>query len=464
MNETSIKLDLSKVSLRDLNLIKNSTRNRNSDKRFFYKKIEANLDDTYHKTNFYDTKKSSNKTVINNNNYHLKKNSLSNLTFSKFSKKYMTSSNTVNSSYIKAPLIEKEETIITDMSTQNNQNNENSEKVNFFGNLLNFDCFLLKSNSTELSYENNKVHKDKNITNLKNYSRNFKVYAEKSNIKNVETYNKNEKVCDKNIRIFTNKQIPEDYLNEIFENLHFEEKKMKIKNTLLEKQKDVSGKMRAIIISWLGEVHTKFQLSQSTLFLAVNYLDRYLAEKQIKRTKLQLLAVTCLFLACKYEEIFSPSIIDFLFIIDNKFFKEDFIYMELDIVKKLNFDLLTPTPLKFFEILALVFNFSQNEIYFGFYLLELFLLSFKCNNYLPSLIATTICFIILKHYEKYNINFFSIINYNEQQIVPCANDLCYVYDNIKDSNYKSVYKKYSSKLYGEVANNNFTFINIQVYD
>ena len=74
-------------------------------------------------------------------------------------------------------------------------------------------------------------------------------------------------------------------------------------------------KMRAILIDWLVEVHLKFKLLPETLYLTVNLIDRFLEkEHTIMRDKLQLVGVTAMFLACKYEEIFAPECIDFVYI------------------------------------------------------------------------------------------------------------------------------------------------------
>lgn len=44
-------------------------------------------------------------------------------------------------------------------------------------------------------------------------------------------------------------------------------------------------------------------LLQETLFLAVNVLDRYLSLQPVARGDLQLVGITALWLACKYEEV-----------------------------------------------------------------------------------------------------------------------------------------------------------------
>lgn len=51
----------------------------------------------------------------------------------------------------------------------------------------------------------------------------------------------------------------------------------------MKKQKDVTEKMRAILIDWLIEVHLKFKLMPETLYLTVNLIDRYLEKVQVTR-------------------------------------------------------------------------------------------------------------------------------------------------------------------------------------
>lgn len=81
--------------------------------------------------------------------------------------------------------------------------------------------------------------------------------------------------------------------------------------------------MRAILIDWLIEVHLKFKLLPETLFLTVNLIDRYLEKQVIPRTKLQLVGVSSMLIASKYEEIYAPEVRDFVYITDKAYSKED---------------------------------------------------------------------------------------------------------------------------------------------
>ena len=71
---------------------------------------------------------------------------------------------------------------------------------------------------------------------------------------------------------------------------------------------EVTPGMRSILVDWLVQVHQQFSLHQETLYLCVAIVDRYMAKKTVKRKELQLLGVTGLFLAAKYEEIYPPDI------------------------------------------------------------------------------------------------------------------------------------------------------------
>lgn len=61
--------------------------------------------------------------------------------------------------------------------------------------------------------------------------------------------------------------------------------------------------MRSIAVDWLVDVAEEYKIVQEVLFLSVNYLDRYLSRKIITRDELQLLAVTCMFIADKFQGI-----------------------------------------------------------------------------------------------------------------------------------------------------------------
>eukprot|EP00088_Acartia_fossae_P039587 TRINITY_DN4121_c0_g1_i1.p1 TRINITY_DN4121_c0_g1~~TRINITY_DN4121_c0_g1_i1.p1 ORF type:complete len:391 (+),score=106.60 TRINITY_DN4121_c0_g1_i1:34-1173(+) len=110
-----------------------------------------------------------------------------------------------------------------------------------------------------------------------------------------------------------------------------------------------NDKMRAVLIDWLIEVQIQFKLLQETLFLTVNTIDRFMAldGKSIPRAKLQLVGVSAMFLVSKIEEVYAPSISDFVYITDNAYTDNEIRQMELRIIRALDFDLCQPISLNF---------------------------------------------------------------------------------------------------------------------
>lgn len=57
----------------------------------------------------------------------------------------------------------------------------------------------------------------------------------------------------------------------------------------MEHQSDINSAMRTILIDWLIEVADEYKLNDETLFLCVQYVDRFLSTVNVTRSKLQLL-------------------------------------------------------------------------------------------------------------------------------------------------------------------------------
>lgn len=70
----------------------------------------------------------------------------------------------------------------------------------------------------------------------------------------------------------------------------------------MNSQPDINVKMRSILIDWLIDVHRRFELMPETLYLTINIVDRYLSKKIVSRRELQLVGMSSMLLACKYEE------------------------------------------------------------------------------------------------------------------------------------------------------------------
>ena len=245
-------------------------------------------------------------------------------------------------------------------------------------------------------------------------------------------------------------QVNNEYLLEMYQNLLNEEKELKNLFGYMENQPDINEKMRAMLIDWIIDVHFKFKLKSDTLFLTVWLIDRYLSEKQMKRGRLQLLGVTSMLISCKYEEIYSPEVFDFVYITENSYEKKDIINLEFEILKMLEFNVTIPTSNNFYEIISSLLNFNTQEFYLGKYLLELFLLDYRSLKYKPSEIANTVCYIIFRYRNNNDIPLLEegandfIINYRNNAMAyrQCYGDISFLLENLESTQLLSVKKKY----------------------
>lgn len=88
-----------------------------------------------------------------------------------------------------------------------------------------------------------------------------------------------------------------EYALDILKKLQEREVNYLPKWNYMTKQPDITFTMRSILVDWLVEVCEEYKLNTETLFLAVNYIDRFLSLMSVQRAKLQLVGTACMFIA-----------------------------------------------------------------------------------------------------------------------------------------------------------------------
>lgn len=71
---------------------------------------------------------------------------------------------------------------------------------------------------------------------------------------------------------------------------------------------DINVSMREVLVGWLLEVQPRLNLNVHTLYLAIFLLDKYCHARYISKSRYQLLGLTALFIAAKYEEVRTPKL------------------------------------------------------------------------------------------------------------------------------------------------------------
>eukprot|EP00546_Thalassionema_frauenfeldii_P009980 CAMPEP_0178922998 /NCGR_PEP_ID=MMETSP0786-20121207/16473_1 /TAXON_ID=186022 /ORGANISM="Thalassionema frauenfeldii, Strain CCMP 1798" /LENGTH=492 /DNA_ID=CAMNT_0020597441 /DNA_START=110 /DNA_END=1588 /DNA_ORIENTATION=- len=177
-----------------------------------------------------------------------------------------------------------------------------------------------------------------------------------------------------------------NYVTDIYQRLYYNELRFQ-PDMYMEEQEEINSTMRAILIDWLVEVHMKFKLAPDTLYLCVNIIDRYCSVMNVPRRKLQLVGVTALLLACKYEEIYPPEVRDCVYITDRAYTRQDVLDMEQDIVNALEFKLTVPTGFSFLVRYLFVLQASDLAKAAANYYMERTLQEYEFIVYRQSLVA-----------------------------------------------------------------------------
>lgn len=128
---------------------------------------------------------------------------------------------------------------------------------------------------------------------------------------------------------------------------------------MLDNHPGLQPRMRAILLDWLIEVCEVYKLHRETYYLALDYLDRYLATKvSISKTWLQLIGITCLFIAAKVEEIYPPKLSEFAYVTDGACNEEDILTQELVILTALKWQI---TPVTIVGWLSIYMQLNVNK-------------------------------------------------------------------------------------------------------
>lgn len=178
-----------------------------------------------------------------------------------------------------------------------------------------------------------------------------------------------------------------EYAHEIFDYLIGIEPAALPNPDYMDHQDELEWKTRSILVDWLIEVHTRFHLLPETLFLAINIIDRFLSEKVVQLDRVQLVGITAMFIASKYEEVLSPHVGNFKHVADNGFSESEILAAERFILQTLEYDLSYPNPMNFLRRISKADNYDIQTRTVAKYLLEISVVDRRFMSYRPSHVA-----------------------------------------------------------------------------
>ncbi|XP_073706228.1 G2/mitotic-specific cyclin-B1-like [Garra rufa] len=246
-------------------------------------------------------------------------------------------------------------------------------------------------------------------------------------------------------------QMCSEYVCDIYAYLQQLEVSMAIRPRYLEGQ-EVSGNMRAVAIDWLMQVQREFKLRQETLFMTVSIADCFLQNNPVPKKYLQLVCVTAMLIASKYEEIYPPTVGDFAFVTDGAYTCGDIRRMERIVLKRLNYSLGRPVPTHFLQRACKIGQAGPREHELASFLMEVAVLDYDLVHVPPSLMAAAAFAASLRILGsgQWNKNLEHYTGYSEETLAPVMQAIIRMLEKVTDQcklqEIKHKYVKVSSSI------------------
>uniref|UniRef100_A0A672Q5G9 G2/mitotic-specific cyclin-B2-like n=1 Tax=Sinocyclocheilus grahami TaxID=75366 RepID=A0A672Q5G9_SINGR len=196
-------------------------------------------------------------------------------------------------------------------------------------------------------------------------------------------------------------------------------------------------------ILWSDETKINVSLNGKMPFLFFPF-----QVQPVTRKKLQLVGVTAMLIACKYEEMYVPMVGDFAYIADDAFTKAQIREMEMLVLSELNFELGRPLPLHFLRRASKAGNADAEKHTLAKYFLELTLLDYDMVHFNPSeTAAAALCLSqLVLDGQKWSPTQQHYSSYDETHLKPVMQHIAknVVMVNEGLSKHVTVKKKYSS--------------------
>lgn len=218
---------------------------------------------------------------------------------------------------------------------------------------------------------------------------------------------------------YDNPMLCSEFVKDIYKYLRQLEVEHSVKPAYLQGQ-EVTGNMRAILIDWLVQVSLKFRLLQETMYMTVGIIDCFLQVHPVPKKQLQLVGVTAMFLASKYEEMYPPEISDFAFVTDRAYTTAQIRDMEMTILRVLKFKLGRPLPLQFLRRASKIYEVTAEQHTLAKYLLELTMVDYEMVHFPPSMVASASLALTLKILDagEWDVTLQHYMDYTAESLIP----------------------------------------------
>lgn len=156
----------------------------------------------------------------------------------------------------------------------------------------------------------------------------------------------------------------------------------------MDGQTEINWQMRQTLVDWLLQVHLRYHMLPETLWIAVNIVDRFLTKRIVSVLKLQLVGVTAMFIAAKYEEILAPSVDEFVYMTENGYTRDEILKGERIVLQTLEFKISHYcSPYSWMRKISKADDYDIQTRTLSKFLTEVTLLDYRFLRVKPSMVA-----------------------------------------------------------------------------
>lgn len=202
----------------------------------------------------------------------------------------------------------------------------------------------------------------------------------------------------------------------------------------MDRQPELNPRMRAILVGWLADVCRSYKLRSETLFLAIGLIDRYLDKRTTTRRRLQLVGVTALLVAAKFEETRPPKVQNLINMTDKVYTFNEVMNMEMSLLTALDFKIFRPTAVHFLRHYQRSICSGELRDDLAQHLLDLTLADYRMLQYTPSHVASAALLVTSKleqRHPAWTPQAVTQTKKSELMLKACATQICDLLENSK---------------------------------
>ncbi|XP_048742703.2 G2/mitotic-specific cyclin-B [Ostrea edulis] len=243
------------------------------------------------------------------------------------------------------------------------------------------------------------------------------------------------------------------YAHDIYSYLKMVEKRWHIPEDFLD-HGEINAKTRAILMDWFIQVQVYLELLDTTLHMAVAFVDRILSNQKVTANSLQLLGITCILIAAKYYERFPPQVSDLVYLTDNTYKVSQVFVMEMIVLKKFKFDLSTTDPVSTMEHFLEISPTDSMTKSMAKYMLDLTTTCHKFASILPTVLAASCVYVARKLFVMDKVwtcglEYFS--GYTEKDLMKCVTELLRMLIKAPTAKLQGARKKHAASTFTRIS-------------